>query len=68
MLSTSARSDMADPPSSARDLDDYLTMTSNRSIMLYLLQLILDGSAFNRYDYREILRIRASWVESGPLL
>ena len=44
MLLTSARSDMADPPSSGRDLDDYLTTTSNRSIMLYLLQFILDGS------------------------
>jgi hypothetical protein len=44
MLLTSGRSDIADPPSSARDLDDYLTMTSNRSIMLYLLQLVLDGS------------------------
>jgi hypothetical protein len=34
---------MADPPSSGRDLDDYPTTASNRSIMLYLLQLVLDG-------------------------
>ena len=40
---TRARSDMADPPSSGRDLDDYPTTASNRSIMLYLLQLVLDG-------------------------
>ena len=44
MLLTSARSDVADPPSSARDLDNYLTTTSNRSIMMYLLRLELDDS------------------------
>jgi len=38
------RSDVADLPSSAHDLDNYLTTTSNRSIMMYLLQLELDDS------------------------